>query len=55
MPGDIFLTALYLFAGMLFAAAAWLKLTNAPPVLLWFCAGVFLLVAGWRIFHMSKG
>lgn len=53
MCGDIFLTALYLFVGLLFAGAAWLKMAN--PYLLWFCAGAFLLIGAWRVLHLSKG
>ncbi len=51
----MFLAMFYLFIGFLFAGAAYLRLVHAPQEMLWFCAGVFLLIGGWRVFHFIKG
>jgi hypothetical protein len=51
----MFLALFYFFVGFLFVAAALLDLVSAPPAALWFCAGVFLLLGGWRALHLSRG
>jgi hypothetical protein len=51
----MFLAMFYLLVAFLFAGAAYLGLSWFPQEALWFCAGVFGLLGGWRVFHFIKG
>jgi hypothetical protein len=55
MLGNFLATALYFFAGLFLALAAWTKTTYAPSWLLWLSALAFLIVGFWRLLHLSKG
>ena len=55
MLGNMLFTLLYLSVGAFLAFAAWTGYLNAPPVVVWIGAAVFLIVGGWRLFHLSKG
>jgi hypothetical protein len=55
MFGNILFTFLYLSVGAFLAFAAWIDFFEAPPILVWIGAAVFLIVGIWRLFHLSKG
>lgn len=55
MLTNLLFTAFYLFAGLFLAFSAWTGYLELPRFFLWLGAGAFLLVAAWRLLHLSKG
>lgn len=55
MFGNILFTSLYLFVGGFLAFAAWTGFFDAPSILVWIGAAVFLIVGLWRLLHLSRG
>jgi hypothetical protein len=55
MLGNMLFTLLYFSIGTFLAFSAWTGYLNAPPLLLWIGAAIFLIVGLWRFFHLSKG
>ena len=55
MFGNMLSTFLYLSVAGFLAFAAWTGFLDAPSMLLWIGAGIFLIVGLWRLLHLSKG
>jgi hypothetical protein len=55
MLGNLLATAFYLFVGLFLAFLAQTGLAQVPTWVLWLGAGAFLLIAAWRLLHLSQG
>ena len=55
MLGNLLSTGLYLCAAGAFAFMAWSGWFDVPAIVLWICAGIFLVIGLWRLLHLSQG
>jgi hypothetical protein len=55
MLGNLLSTAFYLFVGLFLAFVAWTGYFSSMSWFAWLGAGAFLLIAAWRLLHLSQG
>ena len=55
MLGNMLFTLLYLSVGTFLAFSAWTGYLDAPSIVVWIGAVIFLIVGFWRLLHLSKG
>jgi hypothetical protein len=54
MIGNLFFTAFYLFVGLFLGFLAWSNYFPGWTWVIWLGAGAFLLIAAWRVLHLSQ-
>ena len=52
---NMLFTLLYLSVGAFLAFSVWTGYLDAPSIVVWIGAAVFLIVGLWRLFHLGKG